>query len=60
MPAVSAKQYGLMAAAMSGNLRGKGPSASVGKEFIEETPPAKRKRFAKANAKKRKKLRIIG
>ena len=61
MPAVSAKQFGLMQAAAHGKLRGKGPSAKVAREFIEETGAQDRSRFARTLAKKRKKkLRLIG
>ena len=62
MPVTSSKMYGLMAAAAHGNLRGKGPSAEVAKEFIHETPPEKRKQFAKqvARRRKRRKVRLIG
>jgi len=46
MPAKTAKVYGAMAAAMSGH--GKlGIPPSVGREFVEKTPPARRKRLAR-------------
>jgi len=45
MPAVSGKQYRLMQAALHGSSS-KVPPA-VAKEFIEKTPPAKRKLFSK-------------
>lgn len=54
MPAKSAKQYGLMAAAMTGHVAG--IPKSIGKEFVEKTPAAKRKRFAKELTKKTKKI----
>jgi hypothetical protein len=55
MPAVSARQYGLMQAAAHGNLQGLGPSPSVAKEFIDATPSSKRSEFAKALKKRKKK-----
>ena len=55
MPAVSAKQYGLMQAAKHGKLRGIGPSPEVAAEFIEKTPPKKRRAFAETLAAKRRK-----
>lgn len=54
MPAVSAKQYGLMQAAAHGNLRGMGPSPEVAREFIDKTPSQARAKFAKQIAKRRK------
>lgn len=53
MPAKSPSQYGLMAAAMTGNVSGISPS--VGREFVEKTPSKKRKMFAKELSKKKKK-----
>ncbi len=53
MPAKSSAQYGAMAAAMAGHST-LGIPASVGREFVEATPPEKRSRFAKASAKRRK------
>lgn len=54
MPVESPKQWGLMGAVRSGNLRGVGPSPEVAKEMMDKTPPAARARFAKINAAKRK------
>jgi hypothetical protein len=56
MPTVSPKQYGMMAAIAHGASPrgGIGPSPEVAKEFIHKTPAAKRKKFAKALANKRK------
>lgn len=51
MPAVSAKQYGLMQAVAHGTSTKSGlggPSREVAKEFVEKTPAKKRKVFAKA------------
>jgi len=47
MPAKTAKQYRLMAAIAHGAKPkgGKGPSREVAKEFVKETPPAKRREF---------------
>jgi hypothetical protein len=53
MPAVSAKQYAFMQAHAHGKGLG-GPSPEVAREFIAKTPEAKRKKFAKALARKRK------
>ena len=54
MPVKSAKQWGLMSAAAHGNLKSLGgPSPAVASEFIDKTPPKKRKAFAKAVAKDR-------
>lgn len=55
MPAKSAKQYALMqAAAHLKSLGGPNlPPPSVAQEFIEKTPPKKRKQFARAIAKER-------
>lgn len=50
MPAKTGRQYRAMAAAMSGNST-LGIPGSVGREFVEATPPAKRKRFAKKHKK---------
>jgi len=55
MPAKSAKQYGLMQAAAHGKLKGMGPPPDVAREFIEKTPPKKRRAFAKALASRKKK-----
>lgn len=52
MPAKSAKQYGLMAAAMHGGVSGISPS--VAKEFVEKTPSKKRRAFSHALIKKKK------
>lgn len=47
MPAKSAKQYGLMQAALHGSVTGgEGPTRSVAKEFVKKTPMNKRKKFA--------------
>ena len=55
MPAKSAKQYGLMQAALHGNLKGLGgPSKEVAQHFIDKTPSKKRSSFAKALNKKKK------
>lgn len=54
MPAKSSKQYGLMQAAMHGNLKGAGPSPEVAKEFIDKTPADKRSQFAKALGRKKR------
>jgi len=57
----SAKQFGMMAAAAHGNLRGEGPSAEVAEKLIHETSPARRSTFAKALGRKRKRrLKVIG
>jgi hypothetical protein len=49
MPARSAKQYGLMQAALHGNLKKEGgPSKAVAQDFVQATPPDKRKKFAQA------------
>jgi len=54
MPAKSAKQYGLMQAAAHGSITGSaGPSRAVAKEFINKTPPKKRKLFMKSLSAKR-------
>lgn len=55
MPVKSAKQYGMMQAAMHGGAIGDGPSVEVAKEFVRKTPPQKRSSFAKILAKKKKK-----
>jgi len=52
MPAKSAK---LMQAAAHGKLKGMGPPPDVAREFIEKTPPKKRRAFAKALASRKKK-----
>lgn len=52
MAATSGKQYRAMAAAMSGHSN-LGIPASVGREFVEETPPEKRSRYAKKRKKRR-------
>lgn len=55
MPAVSAKQYGLMQAAAHGNMsKGMGPSPEVARDFIAATPAKKRSAFSKALHKKKK------
>lgn len=54
MSVKSAEQWGLMQAARAGKLRGEGPSPEVAAEFISKTPKGKRKKFARAQAKKRK------
>ena len=55
MPAVSAKQYGLMQGIAHGSITGKsGPSKSVAREFVNATPAKKRRKFAKSLAKKGK------
>ena len=54
MPIKSKSQYGLMQAAAHGNLKSLGgPPPMVAKEFVEKTPPIKRKKFAQAIAKER-------
>jgi hypothetical protein len=53
MPAKSARQYGLMQAALHG-----GSSAvpkSVAREFVEKTPAKKRKKFAQSLMHKKSK-----
>lgn len=52
MPAVSAKQYGAMAAAAAGKSK-KGIPKKVGKEFVKATSTVKRKAFM-ASLKKQK------
>lgn len=49
MPAKSAKQYRFMAAVMHGASpkKGIGPSPAVAREFVEKTPPKKRKEWSK-------------
>lgn len=49
MPAVSGKQYRLMAAVASGATphKGIGPSEAVAKEFVKKTPVKKRKEWSK-------------
>lgn len=54
MPVESPDQWGLMQAVRAGRARTKGISEAVAEEFILKTPKAKRKKFAKASAKKRK------
>lgn len=55
MPVKSAKQWRMMGAARSGNLKSAGgPSPSVAKEFMEKTPESKRRKFASALKKKGK------
>lgn len=58
MPATSPKQYAFMQGIAHGMTpQGTGaPSQSVAKEFIDKTPSDKRSKFAKALAKKRKKV----
>lgn len=50
MPIKSAKQYGLMNAALHGSITGKrggeGPTKAVAKEFVDKTPSTKRKKFS--------------
>ena len=53
MPAKSSAQYGLMARAMTGKEPGISPA--VGKEFVNKTPASKRKAFAHALVRKKKK-----
>lgn len=57
MPIKSAKQYGLMQKAANNNRRknGKsiGPSPSVARKFISETPSGMRKQFAQALSRQR-------
>jgi len=59
MPAKSGKQYRLMQAIAHGSAKTGlgGPSKAVAREFVEETPPEKRSKFARGlkNAKKRPK-----
>ena len=55
MPTVSAKQYGKMEACAHGGAIGPCPSKEVASEMIHKTPPEKRKSFARALARKRKK-----
>ncbi len=56
MPAKSARQYGLMQAALHGSITGKaGPSRAVAKEFIDATPAKKRSAFSRALRKKGRK-----
>lgn len=57
MPAVSPKQYGFMAGVAHGSIPApKGLSPETAKEFVEKTPSDKRSKFAKALAKKRKRV----
>jgi len=54
MPVKSAKQWGFMGAARSGNLKSAGgPSPAVAKEFMDKTPENKRKKFSHALMKKK-------
>ena len=58
MSAVSAKQYGFMAARMNNQPNksitgGVGPTASVAKEFVAKTPAKKKKKFAQILANNR-------
>ncbi len=55
MPAKSAKQYGLMQAALHGSLRGgEGPSRAVAREYVDATASTKRSKFAKSIKKNKK------
>lgn len=54
MPAKSAKQYAMMQAAAHGSSALDVPEA-IAKEFIHKTSSSRRKSFAKAIARKRKK-----
>ena len=58
----SAKQYGLMQAARAGKSYASDISPNVAEKLIHETSPARRRRFAKqtAHRRKRRKLRLIG
>lgn len=49
MPAKSGKQYRFMAAKAFGKRKkgDKGPSKETAREFVEATPPEKRKMFSK-------------
>jgi hypothetical protein len=47
MPAKSAKQYRMMQAIAHGYSKKDGPSKSVAKKFIKETPKVKRSLFAR-------------
>jgi hypothetical protein len=53
MPLKSAKQFGLAGAVLGG--KSDAMPVSVAREMMRKTPVKKRKRFAKANAKKRAK-----
>jgi len=59
MPAKSAKQYSLMQAVAHGAkpYKGKGPSQKVAREFIKETSPERRSRYARQAARQRSKRR---
>lgn len=54
MPAKSEKQYKFMAGIAHGMKPrgGVGPSEAVAKEFVDKTPPEKRKMFMKKKGKK--------
>jgi hypothetical protein len=58
MPAKSAKQYGLMQAALHGSVTGKvgrsGPTRATVREFVDSTPAKKRSKFAKSLRSKKK------
>ena len=60
MPAISARQYGLMQRVLHGQGRKGDPSPEVAARFIEETPHAQRSKFAKqlANKQKRRKQKF--
>ena len=53
-PAVSAEQYGLAQAVLSGAVRGPSMPKDVARELIEKTSPAQRQKFAEELAAKRK------
>jgi hypothetical protein len=52
MPATSAKQYRFMAGIAHGMKprKGIGPSQAVAKEFVDKTPPEKRRQFSRKNS----------
>jgi hypothetical protein len=52
-PAVSAEQYGLAQAVLSGTVRGPSMPVSVAREIIDRTPEAERVKFAQQLAAKR-------
>lgn len=54
MSVKSQAQMGLMRAALSGTLKGAGPSPAVAKEFIDKTPSSKKSAFAFGKKKKKK------
>jgi hypothetical protein len=59
-PAVSAEQYGLAQAVLSGAVRGPSMPKEVAREIIDRTPEAERVKFAKELAEKRNNPGVIG